>query len=72
MKRILVVACLAFLLLGCSAATQSEFWQHDVVYQNWDHLKFSWYGYNKPTVEDSQMTVEQGWWGADVPYVPAQ
>jgi hypothetical protein len=73
MKKFVLVMLLTFFLFGCSqTATQSEFWQHDSVYKNWDHLKFSWFGHNNPTAEDSQMSSEQAWWGMDVPYVPAQ
>jgi hypothetical protein len=73
MKKFAVVALLTFFLLGCSqSGLQSEFWQHDSMYKNWDHLKFSWFGHYSPTAEDSQMSTDQGWWGVDVPYVPAQ
>ena len=73
MKKLLLVGMLAFFLFGCGqAAVQSEFWQHKSAYKNWDHLKFSWFGYKAPTAEDVVETTEQGWWGIDVPYVPGQ
>jgi hypothetical protein len=60
--------CLLFLaglfLSGCGAAArESEFWQHDTMYKNWDHLKFSWYGYKKPTPKTGKESNQQGWWG---------
>jgi uncharacterized lipoprotein NlpE involved in copper resistance len=73
MKKIITIMLLALFLMGCGqAATQSEFYQHKAIYKNWDHMKFSWFGYNNPTAEDRQMATEQGWWGVDVPYVPGQ
>jgi hypothetical protein len=73
MKKMIGVTVLALFLMGCGqAATRSEFWQHKTVYKNWDHMKFSWFGYTSPTAEDRQKAVEQGWWGIDVPYVPGQ
>lgn len=73
MKRLALIALLGVFLMGCgNSAVQSEFFQHDSLYKNWDHLKYSWFGHRNPTPEDSQKSVEQGWWGIDVPYVPGQ
>lgn len=73
MKKLLVVLFLSAFVLGCGASAQkSEFWQHDTMYKNWDHTRFSWFGYNNPTAEDRLNATEQGWWGIDVPYVPGQ
>jgi hypothetical protein len=51
---------------------QSEYMEHDTMYKNWDHMKFSWFGNKNPTPEDQRKSVEQGWWGYEVPYVPGQ
>jgi hypothetical protein len=73
MKRIVAIALVALFLGGCGqAAMQSEFWQHDTMYRNNDHLRFSWFGHRNPTAEDRENTVEQDWWGIEVPYVPGQ
>ncbi len=73
MKKLIMGGLLAIFLMGCGqSALRSEFWQHDSVYKNWDHMKFSWFGYGTPTAEDQLNSVEQGWWGIDVPYVPGQ
>jgi hypothetical protein len=42
------------------------------MYKNWDHMKFSWYGYRHPTAKDLKEAKAQGWWGIEVPYVPGQ
>ena len=73
MKKLILVFLASAFILSCSqSAVRSEFWQHDSVYKNWDHMKFSWFGYKSPTAEDRQKAVEQQWWGIDVPYVPGQ
>ncbi len=70
MKRlavvILVLAGLA--LAGCS----SEFYQHDTLYKNWDHLKFSWWEYKSPSADHAKKSNDQSWWGREIPYIPAQ
>lgn len=73
MKKLFVVAVLGLFLAGCGAAAkQSEFWQHDAMYKDWSHLRFSWTGYRNPTQDDVQKTQEDGWWGIEIPYVPAE
>jgi hypothetical protein len=73
MKKLVVLGLLAISLAGCGqSAVRSEFYQHDSLYKNWDHTKFSWFGYKNPTAEDLQKTIDQQWWGLEVPYVPGQ
>jgi hypothetical protein len=73
MKKLLALLFLSMFLMGCGAAArQSEFWQHDTMYKNWDHLKYSWYGYKNPNGETGKESQEQGWWGIQVPYIPAK
>lgn len=55
-------------LYGCGAG----FLAHDSSWQSWDHLKFSWGGYQNVTAEDAKKSQDQGWWGEKVPYIPAQ
>lgn len=72
MKKMVVLIFLALFLASCGqSAVRSEFLQHDTMYRNWDHMKFSWFGYN-PTTEDLEKTADQKWWGIEVPYVPGQ
>jgi hypothetical protein len=73
MKRSIMLIIVALALAGCSQSiARSEFLQHDSMYKNWDHMKFSMFGYRNPTAEDVKEATEQGWWGIDVPYVPGQ
>lgn len=73
MKKLCLLAFLAFFIIGCGqSAVRSEFYEHDTVYKNWDHMKYSWFGHRNPTPEDGIKSVEQGWWGIEVPYVPGQ
>ena len=60
------------MLAGCSSFSRSEFLQHESMYKNWDHMKFSWFGYRNPSEEDVKKSIEQEWWGVDVPHIPGQ
>ena len=73
MKKTIVTFMLALFLAGCSGTLQqSEFMEHDSMWKNWDHMKFSVFGYRNPTEEDRQKSIEQGWWGFEVPVVPGE
>ena len=73
MKKLIVLALLGLFVVSCGqSAVRSEFWQRDTMYKNWDHMAYSWFGYRNPTAEDAAKSIEQGWWGIDVPYVPGQ
>ena len=71
MKKFLLMLLMGMFLFGCAAATESEFWKHDSMFKNWDHVKYSWGGYKNPTAESGKKSVEQGWWGIEIPYIPA-
>lgn len=67
MKKLVLLLFLCMFALGCgTAAKQSELWEHSTMYKNWDHLRFSWCGYKKPTPETGKKSHEQGWWGIPV------
>jgi hypothetical protein len=52
---------------GCGTTIQqSEIFKRDSIYKNWDHLKYSWFGYKNPTKEMTKMSEEQGWWGISI------
>jgi hypothetical protein len=73
MKKAVVLIMFALFLASCSGTLkQSEFLENDSMYKNWDHVKFSWFGYKNPTDEDMQKSREQGWWGFEVPEVPGE
>ncbi|MBW1722855.1 MAG: hypothetical protein JRH13_11370 [Deltaproteobacteria bacterium] len=73
MKKLFALLVLSMFLFGCGAAArESEFWQHDTLYKNWDHTKFSLWGYKHPTKETYKKSLEQGWWGIEIPYIPAE
>jgi len=73
MKKSVVFLLIAIFLAGCSGTLkQSEFMEHDKMYKNWDHMKYSWFGYRNPTAEDQQKSIDQKWWGFEYPYVPGQ
>jgi hypothetical protein len=73
MKKVVALVVMALFLASCGGTlTQSEFIEHDTMYKNWDHMKFSWFGHRTPTNEDQQKSIEQQWWGFEVPYIPGQ
>lgn len=68
MKKLIVLLFVGLLLAGCS----SEFYKHDTLFKDYDHVAFSWWGYKNPTSEDAQMSDNRGWWGEPIPYIPAE
>ena len=68
-KLVFCLIVVAFLLSGCTA----ELYKHDTVYKTNDHMFFSWWGYNNPDDQDLLNQREQGgWWGNEIPYIPAE
>ena len=69
MKKLFLLLIAGFFLAGCgTAAERSEFWKHDTMYKNYDHMFYSWFGYKKPTAETGKMSQDQGWWGMPIDY----
>ena len=68
MKKILFLLIVVVFLAGCSAA----WYEHDTVYKTNDHMWYSMSGYKKTTQADLQNSETQGWWGEDIPYIPAE
>jgi hypothetical protein len=66
-RKWLVLLMLGLFTYGCGAAAkQSEFWQHDSVYKNNEHMYFSWWDFKKPTAQTGQMSQQQKWWGIPI------
>ncbi len=73
MRKIAMLILLSAFLFGCgTAATQSEFWQHDSMYKSWSHARYSWTGYQNPSADTGKKSLEEGWWGIEIPYVPGR
>lgn len=54
-------------LSGCGAAArQSEFYEHNTMYRNGNHLLFSIYGYNQVDSKEVRQSKAQDWWGIPV------
>ena len=67
-KKIIFIFILGLFLSGCGTlAKKSEFWEHDTMYKNWDHFKFSVYEFKSPSLENLKKTNKQGWWGLEIP-----
>ena len=68
MKKVIFLLIIAFFLAGCTA----EWYKHDTIYKTNDHMTFSWWGYKSPTDEDLKNSESEGWWGDEIPYIPAE
>ena len=68
MKKILFLLMVFAFLAGCSP----EWYAHDTIYKDNDHMFYSLGGYRHTTKEDLQKSESQGWWGKEIPYIPAE
>jgi hypothetical protein len=68
MKKMLLLLAAAMLIAGCS----SEFYKHDRVFSTNDHVAYSWWGYKNTDAMAAKKSADQGWWGKEIPYVPAK
>jgi hypothetical protein len=68
MRKLVLLLAAAMLIAGCT----SEFYKHDSLFKTNDHAAYSWWGYNKTGPMDAKKSAEQGWWGKEIPYIPAK
>ena len=67
MKRLLFVLLGVMFLSGCGAAAkESGFYEHNTMYRDWNHLKFSVQGYKQVDPKEAQLSKQQDWWGIPV------
>ena len=67
MKRLFVVMMTALFLSGCGAAArESGYFEHNTLYKNWEHFKFSTFGCNRVDQKEAMLSKEQDWWGLTV------
>ncbi|MBM4315316.1 MAG: hypothetical protein FJ122_15570 [Deltaproteobacteria bacterium] len=69
MKRIVVVLLGVFFLFGCGAAArESAYYEHNTMYRNFSHLKFSIVGFkDEITPKVAERSKKQDWWGITYP-----
>lgn len=68
MKKLMLLLVAVLLIAGCT----SEFYKHDSLFKTNSHAAYSWWGYKSTSAQDAKMSAEQGWWGKEIPYVPAK
>ena len=59
-------------LSGCASMRESVFNGHETYYSSGSHMKFSIWGHRNPSEETMKKSDEEGWWGIEVPYAPAE
>ena len=67
MKKLIALIIMALMLAACNP----EFYKHDTLYATNQHAAFSLWGYKSIDNTDLKNSQEQGWWGDEVPYIPA-
>jgi len=68
MKKLLLVLVAVMLIAGCT----SEFYKHNTLFATNDHVAFSWWGYKNVDAAEAKKSADQGWWGKEIPYIPAK
>ena len=70
MKKMVVLMFMVLFLASCGQHfSKSEFLQHETMYKNWDHMKFSWFGPDWATSQDLNPLNRNGG-GSEVPTFP--
>ena len=64
MKKALLVLAIVALIGAFTVGCSPEFYKHDSVFKNWDHIKFSW-GIGKCDENTIAQSNEEGWWGKE-------
>ena len=68
MKKLLALLIVSACVAGCgTAAKKSELWEHDSIYKNWDHMRFSLGGHKEVIQAEAKQSVEENWWGKETP-----
>ena len=68
MKKLLLLLVAVLIFSGCASVSTSNFNGHDTNWASLSHMKFSLWGFKKPTEEAMKKSDEEGWWGVEVPY----
>jgi hypothetical protein len=63
MKKLVVVLMGVLFIAGCAGARESGFYEHNTMYRDWEHLKFSGWGYKHVETKEVALSKEEDWWG---------
>ncbi len=63
MKKLVVVLMGVLFLAGCAGARESGFYDHNTMYRDWEHFKFSAWGYKQVQPKEAALSKEEDWWG---------
>lgn len=72
-RKLLILLAVCACGAGCgTSASQSGIWEHETLYRDWDHLRFSWGGHKDVSNEDVRKSTAEGWWGEEVRAAPGR
>ena len=72
MKKLLLLVIASLFLFGCASFKDSEYMKHGTIYASSSHMSYSIWGYKNPDANWQKLSDQQGWWGAEIPYIPAK
>ena len=72
MKKLLLLLMAIMFVFGCASLKNPDYAKRDTVYASTEHMSYSIWGYKNPDAKWQKLSDQQGWWGQEVPYIPAK
>ncbi len=72
MKKLLLLLIASMFLFGCASLKDPEYTKHDTIYASSAHMSYSIWGHKNPDAKWQKLSDQQGWWGKEIPYIPAR
>jgi uncharacterized protein YcfL len=64
MKKLLLLVVASMFLFGCASLKDPEYRKHNTIYASSSHMN--------PNAKAQALSDKEGWWGAEIPYIPAR
>ena len=72
MKKLLLLVIASMFLFGCASLKDPEYRKHNTIYASSSHMSYSIWGYKNPNAKAQALSDKEGWWGTEIPYIPAR
>jgi uncharacterized protein YcfL len=72
MKKLLLLVVASMFLFGCASLKDPEYRKHNTIYASSSHMSYSIWGYKNPNAKSQALSDKEGWWGTEIPYIPAR